>query len=274
MKKICTNLGLTLATSLFLASCGGIQEQASQLQDKANQAQNVAQQAQDVASKTTSAIGNLGNLKETIRPLTDGTAQTLSAVKAGNFTAAQTEFTKLQDSWKGLEGTLKTVSPDATKTIGEKITTIATDLKSGSPNAAKLTTELQGLSTAFSSLASGTSGVAANTSSPTETGTANSNTGGSATAIESNLIAMKDELAKATTAVESKDFATAKTAFGTARQTWYKFGGSVKQNSPDTYQRLEAGVKDVNTGLSKAQPVKDSVLTSLKTLSTDLDSVK
>ncbi|AFY85802.1 hypothetical protein [Chroococcidiopsis thermalis] len=273
MKKICPNLGLTLATSLFLASCGGVQEQASQLKDKANQAQNVAQQAQDVASKTTSAIGNLGNLKATIRPLTDGTTQTLSAVKAGNFSAAQTEFTKLQDSWKGLEGTLKTVSPNATKTIGEKITTIATDLKSGSPNVAKLTTELQGLSTAFSSLTSGTPGVAANTSSPTETGTANSNAG-SATAIQSNLVAMKDELAKASTAVESKDFATAKTAFGAARQTWYKFGGSVKQKSPDTYQRLEAGVQDVNSGLSKAQPPRDTVLTSLKTLSTDLDGVK
>lgn len=268
MKKICPNLGLTLATSLFLASCTGVQEQASQLKDKANQAQNMAQQAQDVASKTTSALGNLGNLKETISPLTDGAAQTLSAVKAGNFTAAQTEFTKLQDGWKGLESTLKTVSPDATKTIGEKITTIATDLKSGSPNVAKLTTELQGLSTAFNSLVTNsTSAIATNTST---TETANSN----ATAIQSNLLAMKDELAKATTAVESQDFATAKTAFGAARQTWYKFGGSVKQKSPDTYQRLEAGVKDVNSGLSKAKPPRDTVLTSLKTLSTDLDGLK
>lgn len=268
MKKIYLNLGLTLGASLFLESCTGVQQQASQLQDKANQAQNMAQQAQDVASKTISALGNLGNLKETIHPLTDGAAQTLSAVKTGNFTAAQTEFTKLQDSWKGLEGTLKTVSPDATKTIGEKITTIATDLKSGSPNVAKLTTELQGLSTAFNGLlTNSTPGVDTNTST---TETANSN----ATTIQSNLLAMKDELAQATTAVESKDFATAKTAFGAARQTWYKFGGSVKQNSPDTYQRLEAGVKDVDSGLSKAQPARDTVLTSLKMLSTDLDSVK
>jgi hypothetical protein len=272
MKKFQTNLGLTLATSLFLASCAGVQEQASQLKEKANQAQNVAQQAQDVASKTTSALGNLGNLKETIRPLTDGAAQTLSAVKAGDFTTAQTEFTKLQDGWKGIKDTLKTVSPDATKTISEKITTIATDLRSGSPNVGKLTTELQGLSTALSGLiAGGAPGIATNTSSPTQT--ANSNAG-SATAIQSNLVAMKDSLAKATTAVESKDFATAKTAFGDARQSWYKFGGSVKQASPDTYQRLEAGVKDVNSGLSKAQPAQNTVLTSLKALSTDLDSVK
>jgi iron uptake system EfeUOB component EfeO/EfeM len=268
MKKIGFSLSAVLAASLFMASCSGVTDQAAQMKEKADQAQNIAKTA-------TGALGNLPNLKDSIGSLTNGASQTLNAVKAGDFATAQTEFTKLQEGWKGLEATLKTTSPEAAKNAGTKIQTIATELKSGKPDAGKLTSELQGLSTDFSGiLASAGQAPVGGGASPEAAGTTASTTGAAGAGMQSNLTAMKDELVKATTAVAGKDFAGAKQSFTTARQTWYKFGGSVKQKSPETYQKLEDGLKTVNSGLSQAEPAQDTLMTGLKGLTTDLESVQ
>jgi hypothetical protein len=265
MNKFCLNLGTALVASLWLASCSGVTDQAAKVKDTADKAQNMAQTA-------TGALGNLANLKDSFGPLTSGATQTLNAVKAGDFQTAQTEFTKIQEGWKGLEGTLKTTSPDAVGKVRTKLETIATELKSGKPDVGKLTTDLQGLSTDFNGIiaSAGTAPVGGGAS-PDAAGTTAAGTAG---AIQSNLMAMKDDLTKATTAVEGKDFAGAKESFGAARQTWYKFGGSVKQTAPETYQKLEDGIKTVNTGLSQAEPASDTLTTALKGLSTDLETVK
>jgi iron uptake system EfeUOB component EfeO/EfeM len=268
MNKIGFSLGAVLAASLFISSCSGVTDQAAQMKEKADQAQNMAKTA-------TGALGNLTNLKDSIGPLTNGASQTLNAVKSGDFATAQTEFTKLQEGWKGLEATLKTTSPDAAKNVGTKIQTIATELKSGKPDAGKLTSELQGLSTDFSGiLASAGQAPVGGGANPDAAGTTASTAGAASAGMQGNLTAMKDELAKATTAVEGKDFTGAKQSFTTARQTWYKFGGSVKQKSPETYQKLEDGLKTVNSGLSQAEPVQDTLMTGLKGLTTDLESVQ
>jgi hypothetical protein len=257
MNKFCLNLGTALVASLWLAACSGVTDQAAKVKDTADKAQNMAQTA-------TGALGNLANLKDSFGPLTSGATQTLNAVKAGDFQTAQTEFTKIQEGWKGLEGTLKTTSPDAVNKVGTKLETIATELKSGKPDVGKLTTDLQGLSTDFN-------GILASAGTAPVGGGASPDAAG---AMQSNLMAMKDDLAKATTAVEGKDFAGAKESFGAARQTWYKFGGGVKQTAPETYQKLEDGIKTVNTGLSQAEPAPDTLMTALKGLTTDLETVK
>lgn len=268
MNKFCLSFGTAVLASLWLASCSGVTDQAAKMKDTADKAQNMAQTA-------TGAIGNLANLKDSFGPLTSGATQTLNAVKSGDFQTAQTEFTKLQEGWKGIEGTLKTTSPDAVGKVGPKLDAIATELKSGKPDVAKLTTDLQGLSTDFTGiLASAGQAPVGGGASPAAEGGTSPAAGAAAGTMQSNLMAMQDELTKATTAVEGKDFTGAKESFGAARQTWYKFGGSVKQKSPETYQKMEDGIKSVNTGLGQAEPAPDTLLTALKGLSTDLDTVK
>jgi hypothetical protein len=266
MKVFHTNLNLVLGALLLLSACSGASEQASQLKEKADQAQNMAKTA-------TGSLGNMAILKDSLSPITSGASQTLAAVKAGDFSTAQTEFAKVQTEWQGVKTKLQETSPDAVKTISGKIQTIATDLKATPPNPAKLTTELQGLSTTVAGLLKPGGAAVTADASPAAGGEAMSADAGG-TAMQSNLTAMQAELAKATTAVEAKDFAAAKESFTAARQTWFKFGGSVKQKSADTYQTLEDGVKSVNSGLTQAQPDQATIATALKDLSSNLASVK
>jgi hypothetical protein len=267
---------LLLPLALFTTACGG-GTQVGELKDKATQVQETAQKAQNVLEK-------IGPFKENLLTMKDGATQTLSAVKSGDFATAQTQFGKLQQSWTTIEGDIKTISGDSHKSIQTNIDTIATDLKAPTPDAAKITTDLQALSGNLGNLATGGGGgdaMADSGSSPAAPATtADSGTKPEATttadsgqSIQSNLIAMKDSLKEAKTAVEASDFSTAKTAFSDARQSWFKFGGSIKQSSPDTYASIDEGVKTVNSGLNAATPTQDTLLSSLQTLSTSLDSV-
>jgi iron uptake system EfeUOB component EfeO/EfeM len=79
--------------------------------------------------------------------MSSGVTSTLAAVQAGDLSTAQQEFTKLQESWTGLEGTVKTKSVKAYEEINGHMTTLGTLFKSGKPdaNAAQLTSELQAL---------------------------------------------------------------------------------------------------------------------------------
>jgi hypothetical protein len=267
---------LLLPLALFTTACGG-GTQVGELKDKATQVQETAQKAQNVLEK-------IGPFKENLLTMKDGATQTLSAVKTGDFASAQTQFGKLQQSWTAIEGDIKTISGDSHKSIQTNIDTIATDLKAPTPDAAKLTTDLQALSGNLGNLATGGGGdaMAETGSSPAappttaDSGTkpeATTTAANSGQSIQSNLIAMKDSLKEAKTAVEASDFATAKTAFSDARQSWFKFGGSIQKSAPDTYTSIDEGVKTVNSGLSAAAPSQDTLLGSLQTLSTLLDSV-
>ncbi|MBW4554024.1 MAG: hypothetical protein KME35_23420 [Aphanocapsa sp. GSE-SYN-MK-11-07L] len=251
MKVFHINLTLALGTLLVLNACSGASDQA----------QNMAQQAQDTANNATASLTSMTALKDTLGPITSGVSQTLAAVKAGDFGKAQTEFTTLQTNWQGIRDTVSKTAPEAAKTISGKIQTIAADLKLTPPDPAKLTTELQGLSTSLGSFL--------NAKAPASTSPA-----ADGSAMQSNLTVMQEELAKTTTAVESQDFAAAKESFTAARQAWFKFGGSVKQKSADTYQKLEDGVKTANSDLSQTQPNRATLIIVLKSLSSDLASVK
>lgn len=252
MNNFRAQLGLIISSLLFLSACGGA-DQVSQIKDKAGDIQKTAEQAQGAITALASSQAGLMGMK-------DGVAQTITAVKAGDFTKAQQEFGKIQETWKGLEAGLKGVSAEGTQKVQNQLQTVATGLEATSPDAAKLTTDLQGLTTSIGSLATGGGELVASG-------------GAKAADFQSNLTAMKDALGQATTAVEASDFAAAKDSFGTAKQTWYKFGGGVKQQSADTYQKLDSGIKTVSTALNTASPQKDAVLGDLKTLSGELDTV-
>jgi hypothetical protein len=194
----------------------------------------------------------------------DGVSQTLASVKSGDFTRAQQDFGTIQETWKGLETGLKTVSADGTKKVQGGLDTVAAELKAEKPDAEKIKTDLQALSTSIGGLAVGGAELPAVTE----------NTAGDKTAaFQTNLVAMKDALSQTTTAVESSNFTAAKDSFGTARQAWFKFGGSVKQQSADTYQKMDDSVKTLNGSINTSVPQKDALLVDLKALTGDLDSV-
>lgn len=280
----------------------------------------------DQAAKVQDQVQALGGTQELLG-MTKGVNQTLKAVKSGDFDTAKQEFSSVQQSWTEASTQLK-ASPEKISSIKGNLQTIATDLQSGSPDKAKLVTNLQTLSGSLGSLAKGEDGTetAANPDNPTETASnpdtttetaANTDTttetaadtedgtetaanvttaedttetavnpeeapiGGvevpvstdTSQAFNDNLLAMQDALAKTNTAVEANDFSTAKTSFSEARQTWYQFGGVVKDKSAESYQTLDQGVKTVNTALNGAEPSQDALLTDLQAMSTELDAV-
>jgi hypothetical protein len=249
--------GVAVVALWLLSSCSAV-EQASQLKDKAGDIQKTAEQAQGAIAKLAASKDGLFKMKE-------GVSQTLAAVKSGDFTKAQQDFGTVQETWKGLEAGLKTVSADGTQKVQGGLETVATELKAEKPDANKLTTGLQGLATSIGSLAVGGAELP-------PAGTIGA-TGDKSGTFQTNLVAMKEALSQATSAVESSDFTAAKDSFSTARQTWFKFGGSVKQQSDETYQKMDQSVKTVNSAMTTGTPQKDALLVDLKALAGDLDSL-
>ncbi len=251
-------LGVAVATLLLLSACGAA-EQASKLKDNAGNLQKTAEQAQG-------AITNLAASKDGLLKMKDGVSQTLASVKSGDFTKAQQDFGSIQETWKGIEPGLKGVSADGTQKVQGNLDTVGAELKAEKPDTAKITTGLQGLTASIGGLAVGGAEL------PSVAGTAGA-AGEKTAGFQTNLVAMKDALSQTTTAVESSNFTAAKEAFGTARQTWFKFGGSVKQQSTETYQKMDESVKAVNGSITASTPKKDALLVDLKALAGDLDSI-
>lgn len=261
------NSKLVLLGAVCLLSACGVTEQASKVQD---------------------TVQSLGGAQELVG-MTKGVTQTLDAVKSGNFDQAKQEFSSVQEGWTSVESKLK-ASPDTLNNIKANVQTIATDLQASPPDKDKIVGNLQSLSGSLGNLAKGEGtttaasdeGADAPVADADATETAEAPTGGAelpqsetdkAEAFNNNLVAMKDALTKTNTAVESSDFSNAKSSFGEARQTWYKFGGSVKEKSTDTYQTLDEGVKSINTALNQTEPTQETLLTELKLLTSELDTV-
>jgi hypothetical protein len=242
MNTLKVTFGLATVSLLMLSACGGV-EQATQ-----------------TIEKNKDSITALAGSQAGLLSMKDGVTETLTAVKAGDFTKAQAEFGKIQETWQGLEAGLKGISAEKTAAVKGQLDTVATELKAPTPDKAKLTTSLAGMTKSLGGFAVGAG------ESMTEPMAAGAD-------FQSNLTAMKDALGKATTATEASDFAAARDAFGSAKQSWYSFGGGVKQQSADAYQKLDNGVKTVNTALAAASPVKTAVLGDIKALSDELNAL-
>lgn len=231
--------------------------------------------AQDQATKVQDSVQKVGGTQELLG-MTKGVNQTLTAVKSGDFDAAKQEFISVQEGWKGASSKLN-ASPETVNSIKGNLQTIATDLKASPPDKAKLVSNLQTLSGSLGNLAKGedpTQNASTEAAEEAPVGGAEiPESTDQAQAPTNNLLAMQDALAKTNTAVESNEFSTAKTSFSEARQTWFKFGGIVKEKSADSYQTLDRGVKNVNTALNQTEPTQDSILADLQTITSELDSV-
>lgn len=243
--------------------------------------------AQDQVSKVQDNVQTLGGTQELLG-VTKDVNNTLNAVKSGDFDQAQQEFSSVQQGWKDASAKLNT-SPEAVNNIKGNLQTISTGLKASPPDKDKLVSNLQTLSGSLGNLAQGkeptetAANIETEADQTTETA-ANTETGAPIGGVETpestdnaeaanNLLAMKDALAETNTAVESNDYSTAKTSFLTARQTWFKFGGIVKDKSADSYQTLDQGIKTVNTALNQPDPEQNTLLTDLETLTSELNSV-
>jgi hypothetical protein len=121
--------------------------------------------AKDTAGKTTDAAkgtvdkamgmaGNLAGIKDGVLGMKGGVANTLTAVKAGDFAKAQTEATKLQTSWGKISETVEKQSGagGSYKTINDGLKTVQTSLKDAKPDKAKITSQLQSVATAVTGL--------------------------------------------------------------------------------------------------------------------------
>lgn len=251
---------LLVGSACLMTACGGATDQVGNLQDKASQVQDLTAKA----GKAKDLLANAGPLKDKVLGMKDDVSQTLTAVKSGDFTTAQANFGTLQQSWTEIEGDIKNISAEGHSKIQTGIDTVSSDLNAENPNGEQIAQNLEGLTGSIGNLVglpSGIGGADPDVTSATED------------QIASNLSAMKGSLAETTAAVEAADFGTAKIAFSDARQSWFQFGGSVKQSSAETYQTIDNGVATVNTALNGADPSAETLLSDLGTLSDSLNEV-
>ncbi len=272
---------LIIGSACLVTACGGAVDQVGDLKDKASQVQDLA----DKAGNAKDLLANAGPLKDKVFGMKDSVSQTLASVKSGDFAAAQESFGTVKQSWGEIEGEVKILSADGHSKIQTGIDTVEADLNSASPDADKIAGNLKGLTGSISELTGGGSidtadstdgATTIDSAAAPEDGSAGGIGGGelaSDNSVASNLSAMKRSLADTTTAVESADFGTAKTAFADARQSWFKFGGSIKQSSSETYQSIDDGVKTVNSAINGADPSAEVLLGDLSSLSDSLNEV-
>ena len=118
-------------------------EQATQsAQTKINDAKTAVDKATE---STKGAIQDVVTLKEGVQGMSLGVSNTLSSVKSGNIATAQQEFTKVQESWTNVEGTVKSKSAVTYEQINGRMIALNTLFEAKKPDAVKLTTELQAL---------------------------------------------------------------------------------------------------------------------------------
>jgi|GEM_PF-3069974 len=260
------NSKLILLGAMCLLSACGVQEQATNIKESIQKADGT----QDL----------LG--------MTKGANQTLTAVKSGNFDQARQEFSSVQESWESASTKLNT-SPETVSDINGDLQAIATDLQASPPDKAKLVGNLKTLSGSLGNLAKGedttqnaSTETVENATQEAFTDTTEEAPMGGAEILEptetaqtftNSLLAMQDALTKTNTAMESNDFSAAKISFSEARQTWFKFGGIVKEKSADSYQTLDQGMKTVSTALNQTESTQESLLSELQTMTSELDSV-
>jgi hypothetical protein len=91
-------------------------------------------------TKTTTATTT-----EASNPLLPIVSSTKTAVEAGNFAKAKTEFENFDKSWKDVEDEIKAKSPDVYKAIEDSMDKVSAELKQSKPAKDKVVTELQTL---------------------------------------------------------------------------------------------------------------------------------
>jgi hypothetical protein len=74
-------------------------------------------------------------------------------------------------------------------------------------------------------------------------------------------------------AVQTGNFAKAKTEFGTFENSWKKVEDGIKAKDSKSYDAVEETAEKVTDELKKSQPSKDKVLAQLQSLETTINSI-
>jgi len=86
-------------------------------------------------------------------PLMNVVSNTKAAVESGNFTQAQEQFSKFEDSWSKVEDGVKAKSPSSYDAIEASMDTITAGLKQSQPSKEKVLAALQSLEQTINSVA-------------------------------------------------------------------------------------------------------------------------
>jgi hypothetical protein len=129
---------VTVISLVALAGCNSSEQSATQTSPSSSPASQT--------TGTSSAKTGFSGLLSVV-------SKTKTAVKAGNFAKAKTEFGKFEDSWKPVEDGVKAKSPAAYKAIEESMDKINGELKASKPSKEKVSAALQSLDKSIAGVA-------------------------------------------------------------------------------------------------------------------------
>lgn len=92
------------------------------------------------------AVADVMAVKDGVTGMKDGLSQTMTAVRAGDFTKANEEFGKVKTAWTSVEETVKTKSAEKYTQIETAVKNVDSLLKAENPDKTQVTSALETLS--------------------------------------------------------------------------------------------------------------------------------
>jgi glycerophosphoryl diester phosphodiesterase len=92
-------------------------------------------------------------------------------------------------------------------------------------------------------------------------------------ASQGNYAELSGVVSSTKAAVQTGNFATAKTEFDKFEDAWKKVEDGIKAKSPKDYEAVEETTEKVMAELKKSQPSKDQVLAQLQSLEKTINSI-
>jgi|SRR6476661_3944212 len=92
-------------------------------------------------------------------------------------------------------------------------------------------------------------------------------------ASQGNYAELSGVVSSTKAAVQTGNFATAKTEFDKFEDAWEKVEDGIKAKSPKDYEAVEETTEKVMAELKKSQPSKDQVLAQLQSLEKTINSI-
>jgi hypothetical protein len=92
-------------------------------------------------------------------------------------------------------------------------------------------------------------------------------------ASQGNYAELSGVVSSTQAAVQTGNFATAKTEFDKFEDAWEKVEDGIKAKSPKDYEAVEETTEKVMAQLKKSQPSKDQVLAQLQSLEKTINSI-
>lgn len=83
---------------------------------------------------------------------------------------------------------------------------------------------------------------------------------------------MKEQVEQTTSSVQAGNYGAARKSFESALKKWYTFGGTIKRLSPETYTKVAAEFKTVNSSIYQSSPQRATLVANLQVLARDVSA--